>query len=37
LRRANAGTLTEITRSLLDDAHQVRVAEDRRRAYARER
>ncbi len=37
LRRANAGTLTEITRSLLDDARQVRVAEDRRRAHARER
>ncbi|HTA33929.1 MAG TPA: hypothetical protein VK721_10935 [Solirubrobacteraceae bacterium] len=37
LRRANAGTLTEITRSLLDDARGVRVAERRLRPHARDR
>ncbi|HTC73230.1 MAG TPA: hypothetical protein VK655_10100 [Solirubrobacteraceae bacterium] len=36
LRRANAGTLTEMTRSLLDDAREVRVAERRRRAHVRD-
>ncbi len=37
LRRANAGTLTEMTRSLLGDAREVRVAEGRRRTHARDR
>jgi hypothetical protein len=37
LRRANAGTLTEMTRSLLDDAREVRVADGRRRTHARDR
>ncbi len=32
LRRANAGTLTEMTRSLLHDAREVGAVEARRRA-----
>ncbi|MCW3018178.1 MAG: hypothetical protein JWN10_486 [Solirubrobacterales bacterium] len=37
LRRANAGTLTEMTRSLLHDAREVGAAEARRRTQEGDR
>jgi hypothetical protein len=37
LRRANAGTMTEMTRSLLHDAREVGAAETRRRAQEGDR
>jgi hypothetical protein len=37
LRRANAGTITEMTRSLLDDAREIRAAEGRQRTHVTDR